>query len=103
MASGARVSSSLFLFFVLMASSGCCTAQKTGRTTLNPSVKPDGYLNIRQHCEAVVPSPSNLSPRTGSENPTVHYSVCTVKFKGMYEGYTIQKTKESILYRQVNR
>lgn len=93
----------LFVFLFLIASSGCCTAQKTGRTTLNPSVTPDGYLNSRQHCEAVALSPSNLSPQTGSENPTVHYSVCTVKFKGMYENYSVQKKRESILYRRVRR
>lgn len=60
-----------FVFWHLLAAA----AQKPGHATLNLSVKPDRYLNIRQHCEADVPSPSNLSPWTGSET-----LLCTIVY-----------------------
>lgn len=54
--------------------------------TWNASVKPDGYLNNqaalwgRRALTLPIWAPD---PGTGSEKPTVHYNVCTVKFKGM--------------------
>lgn len=61
--------------------------------TLSLSVRPERYLNIRQRCEADVLSPSNLSPRTGSETLLCTIVYCTVKFKGKYESYSIQKKR----------
>lgn len=61
--------------------------------TLSLSVRPDRYLNIRQRCEADMLSPSNLSPRTGSETLLCTIVYCTVKFKGKYESYSIQKKR----------
>lgn len=94
---------SLFFFFFLK-NHLAAAAEQPGYATLSPSVRPDSYLNIRQCCEADVLSPSNLSPRTGSETLLCTIVYCTVKFKGKYERYTIQtkKKEESILYRQIS-
>lgn len=80
---------SLFFWHLLAAA-----AQKPGHATLNLSVKPDRYLNIRQNCRALT---LQFEPLDWLRNPTVHYSVCTVKFKGMYEGYSIQKKRINIV------
>lgn len=83
-------------------------AQQPGYGTLSLSVGPDSYLNIKQHSETNMLSPSTLSPRTGSANLLCTIVYCTVKFKGKYESYSIQTTtttkkkKNQILYRQIN-
>lgn len=85
---------SLFFFFFLK-NHLAAAAEQPGYATLSLSVRPDSYLNIRQCCEADVLSPSNLSPRTGSETLLCTIVYCTVKFKGKYERYTIQKKKKN--------